>query len=273
MKTYLKLVHMEIYRFRFILGGLMALTAIVQLLGTQIFLSDRLKTIYESAAREGKSLGAEYSFPMREVYSTTEAWMVVPVIMCIVVISLYIFLIWYRDWFGKSTFAYRLLMLPYPRFTLYLSKFTALMVFIFSLLALQIIIVVLQMMLYFFRVPEELRVPVSLVDIIRFSETFFYIPLQLQEFLLLYGFGSVFVLLMFTTVLLERSYRLKGLIAGLSYTLVTFALVAWMWSMAESDGSFLFPSELLLVTIALMLGNTALSLWLGRWLLRTKVMV
>lgn len=39
-------------------------------------------------------------------------WFEGPISLCAATLILYIFLIWYKEWFGKSTFAYRLLMLP-----------------------------------------------------------------------------------------------------------------------------------------------------------------
>ncbi|CDN41135.1 hypothetical protein [Paenibacillus sp. P22] len=275
MKTYLKLVHLEIYRFRLVLLGLMAMTSAIQLIGLQLAMRDRLQAIRGQLTREGLSL-AQYAeryngIPLGEIWSHRESWMTFPIVICIGGIGLYIFLIWYRDWFGRSAFVYRLLMLPHSRFLLYVSKFTALMTFVFSLFALQIGIVAVQMTMYRLRMPDELRVPRTLVDTIRGMDLVLFIPVRLHEFLLVYGFGSVFVLLLFTTILMERSYRFKGLLAGLAYTAGTLMLVAWMWGQAERGTALLYPSELLAAAIALMLLNAALSLWLGRWLLRTKV--
>ena len=55
--------------------------------------------------------------------------------LCIVALIFYCFIIWYRDWFGKNTFAYRLLMLPTSRLNLYIAKATTILLFILGLLA------------------------------------------------------------------------------------------------------------------------------------------
>ena len=39
-------------------------------------------------------------------------WFLGPIALCIAALIIYVFFIWYRDWLGKNTFAYRLLMLP-----------------------------------------------------------------------------------------------------------------------------------------------------------------
>ena len=39
-----------------------------------------------------------------------------------VVLIIYVFFIWYRDWFGKNTFIYRLFMLPTARINVYLQR-------------------------------------------------------------------------------------------------------------------------------------------------------
>ncbi|MCM3746292.1 hypothetical protein M3223_02885 [Paenibacillus pasadenensis] len=277
MKTYLKLVHMEIYRFRFILLGLMALTAVVQLLGMQMSLTKSLNDVYRRMSAEGISLSeyaASYSkLSFGSIHSFNENLMTFPIMTCIVVLSLYIFFIWYREWFGKSSFVYRLLMLPHPRFTLYLSKFTAIMIFVFSLVALQVVLIALQMAMYRIRIPIELREYNTLIQTIGMWKAVIFVPVRLQEFFLVYGIGTVFVLMLFTTVLLERCYRFKGLIAGLTYTVGTVILIVWIMMMAERGGYFFYPSEFLIASIVFMLFNAALSLWLGRWLLRKKVTV
>ena len=45
-----------------------------------------------------------------------------PIALCVVVLIIYVFFIWYRDWLGKNTFIYRLLMLPTARIQCLFSK-------------------------------------------------------------------------------------------------------------------------------------------------------
>ena len=71
-------------------------------------------------------------------------WFGIPIIFCIAMLMIYVFFIWYRDWFGKNTFIYRLLMLPTERITIYFSKLTAILFFVLGLVALQIVLMLIE---------------------------------------------------------------------------------------------------------------------------------
>ncbi|PLT46461.1 hypothetical protein B8V81_4892 [Paenibacillus pasadenensis] len=273
----LKLADLEIRRFRGILLGLMALVALIQLGGLSMVTRTRLSQIESQIERSGMTL-AEFKLQnsglsLLELLGELDGVTGVATACCIVVVAAYTLIIWYRDWFGRASFAYRLLMLPHPRFLLYLSKLVAILTFVFSLFAWQIVIVAGQMLLYHVQIPHQLRIERTFIDTIRSTDLVIFIPVRLTEFLLVYGLGLVIVLLLFTTALLERSYRLKGLLGGLALSAAAFVLLVWLWAGAEDRGSFLYPTELLALFIGVLLVSAAAALWLGWRLLRGKVSV
>ena len=67
-------------------------------------------------------------------------WFMGPIIVCGVTLIIYVFFIWYRDWLGKNTFSYRLLMLPTARINVYLAKATTILLYVLGLVALQLLL-------------------------------------------------------------------------------------------------------------------------------------
>ena len=72
------------------------------------------------------------------IHFVNSEWFVMPIVLCIAMLMIYVFFIWYRDWFGKNTFIYRLLMLPTERINIYFAKLTAIMLLVLGLITLQI---------------------------------------------------------------------------------------------------------------------------------------
>src|SRR5699024_11106150 len=70
-------------------------------------------------------------------------WFVGPIALSIVVLLIYVFFIWYRDWFAKNTFIYRLLTLPTARLNVYLSNAPTIFLMVLELVALQLILILI----------------------------------------------------------------------------------------------------------------------------------
>ena len=72
---------------------------------------------------------------------TQSTWFIGPIALCIAMLIIYVFFIWYRDWLGKNTFIYRLLMLPTNRLNIYLAKATTILLFILGLVGHAVIVI------------------------------------------------------------------------------------------------------------------------------------
>ncbi len=143
MKPYLKLLNFEINRFSKMYGFLLGLTIVLQIVGiivrSHAYLANAHQIMRDKQLTQTQYL-TQYA-PMNFLTYYNSRWFVGPIVICIVVMVIYVFVIWYRDWFGKSTLAYRMLTLPHSRLSLYLSKTTVILVCVLGFVALQTLLI------------------------------------------------------------------------------------------------------------------------------------
>lgn len=271
MKRYLKLVHMEIHRFRFVLAALMGITAVFQI---SSFVSTLLRELSLVELEERDPARNPFSFALS--IANSQFWSIIPILLCVAVLALYVFLIWYRDWVGRSTFIYRLLMLPTARRHIYLAKGTAILLFVFSLLSFQLLLLLIQSMLFNMIVPSEWRVDSFFAEVLRANQALeLLLPLNFEQFIYSYGLGMIAVFAIFTAILLERSYRGIGILYGIGYLAACVVVVILPLLILEMDGNYayLYPGEMLAMESALCILLPVASLFLGFRLLSKKISV
>jgi hypothetical protein len=280
MNHYLKLVHMEVHRFRLILLGLTALTAIVQFCALIISTTSQI-----AQRRSPEWLASDQNFSsyymnadrisLAAIVNNNAVWYSLPIAICIAVLLIYVLFIWYRDWFGQRTFIYRLLMLPFTRKHLYWAKLTAILLFVFGLVSIQWILLVIQNALFKIIVPSDLYVSSHYSDIIGAADILkILMPGSIDEFIYSYGLGVIGVIIVFTAILIERSYRLIGILLGIGYSAVcSILLIAAALMYIDHSIPFLYPSEMLAIVATLFVLVTGLSIWLSLRLLSKKVSV
>jgi len=276
MNRYLKLVNMEIHRFRYILFSLMGITLLLQC-GSLIWTLQRVVSAKEKGltqAEVGFAIPKFLSFPWAIV--NTKEWFILPILLSITVLVLYSIIIWYRDWFGRSTFIYRLLMLPSARWVLYVSKLTAILTFVFSMIAFQLVLLVGENMLFKTIVPAGMRTDSTFVEASTINPVLnTLLPKQFEQFIYSYGLGIIGVIVIFTAVLLERSYRRLGILYAIGYVVVCAAaiLLPAILPALESSSSYWYPGEIYRIELAICLIVPVISCCLGFWLLRKKITV
>ncbi|AFH61812.1 hypothetical protein ACVNS2_14310 [Paenibacillus caseinilyticus] len=264
--SFWKLLHYEIDRFSKIYGAMALLTLVVQWVST-VWMAKGLVERMEL----GVSARSGHSFI---TYSTNPAFLA-PIALCAAALLLYVFLIWYRDWFGKHTFIYRLLMLPAPRMNIYWAKLSAILIFVLGLIAFQLITLPLHLYTFNSIVPEEARDAVSTAQIVMGHQLFkILIPLHIYKFLMSYITGLAGVAILFTVILTERSYRLRGLILGILYLLITatFLMIPTLLNEVWYP-RFFYPSERVFMEAILGLLILCFSVWLSSYLIRHKITV
>ncbi|NQX68834.1 hypothetical protein HQN90_22155 [Paenibacillus alba] len=277
MNRYSKLLNWEIVRFSKIFGALGLLTTVAQFLG--IWLNAKAYLSSAENTMERNSLTAiqyvEQFNPAKMTNSFQSIWFEGSIALCAVTIFLYIFWTWYKEWLGKNTFAYRLLMLPTSRMNVYLAKLTAIVLYVLGFVALQFVLLPVQLAVFNSLIPSEWRQPVTIGELIgqnRFIHML--LPSDFIEFVLYYGAGVMSVIILFTGILLERSYRIKGIVAGVLYSAAAVVIFILPYLVADKWlNNNWFPSEVLLYQVVIGLCLTAVSLWLSSYLLRKKVTV
>ncbi|MGE8206483.1 hypothetical protein ACQKP0_18395 [Heyndrickxia sp. NPDC080065] len=276
MNKFLKLVNFEMNRFRKFFLILLGITLTLQFVGVVVesmIYTNKAKQLMNEQSMTAAQYVQDYGH-MAFTHIINTLWFLGPIAICSVAITFYIFLIWYRDWFGKNTFIYRLLMLPTSRLNLFLSKAITIFLLVLGLIAFQLIILPLENAVLKGIVPSELRYDLELREILSVKYINFIIPSSFFEFFLHYGTGLIAIFVIFTGILFERSYRLKGIVIGILYT-IGAAIVLFSPYLVEMifHKNLLYPIEifvLLLITgVIVLLG----SLYISGYLLKKKVTV
>ncbi|CAH0344328.1 hypothetical protein [Bacillus sp. CECT 9360] len=278
MNKYFKLVNFELNRFIKIYISLLAITIISQFLGVVIksrsYLTEAKNSMSDQSMTQTEFVEQYGKFDFSQIMNSF--WFLGPIAICAVALIFYIFLIWYRDWFGKNTFIYRLLMLPTSRLNIYLAKATAIFLMVFGLVALQIILLPLENLLFQSLVPDVFKSVKGTRSLIQSNVALMVIiPKTFVQFLLYYGLGFTAVFILFTAILLERSYRIKGVVMGILYCLAAGAifLSPILISAIFYNDMFFYPLELLVIETILCLIIMAVSIWIGNLLINKKVNV
>ncbi|BBH21208.1 hypothetical protein Back11_25530 [Paenibacillus baekrokdamisoli] len=279
MNRFVKLVHMEISRFWKLYAALFVITVLTQ--GAGVFFQARAYMNARNRDMETELLtDAQYiikygSHSFYNLLMDTSFWFIAPIALSAAALLLYTVFIWYREWMGKNSFIYRLLMIPTARRNIYLAKLTAIMLLVFGLVAFQLVILPIEKLIYDWMIPSGLSEPMTILELIHYYPPFLILtPNNFIDFMLIYGLGLTFVIIIFTVILLERSYRLKGFLAGLLYLLVIgLIMLIPLFTLANQMKSYLYPVELASMELILALVIGLLSAWLGLYLVKNKVTV
>lgn len=277
MNRYMKLVDFELNRFIKIYVVLIVVTIISQLTGVIItsknFLSEANKIMQNYGLTQTGFVEEYGAMTFQDI--THSIWFIGPIALSIVGLLIYIFLIWYRDWFGKNTFIYRLLMIPTARLNIYFAKATSLFLMVLGLISVQILLIPLENGLLKYLVPTEFRVDLTLTQILNSFEYFMVlIPNTFINFSVHYLIGFLAVFVVFTAILFERSYGIKGIILGVLYSIVCFIILILPFIVTGIiQRSFLYPMEYFILEIILGVIVLTTSILISRFLLNKKITV
>lgn len=279
MMNYLKLVDFELKRFINIYFVLIGLTIASQITGVIVvskrYVGEANQAIYGNAMPMAEYVETYGAMDMFQITQTV--WFVVPIGLSAAALIFYCFLIWYRDWFGKNTFIYRLLMLPTARINVFLAKASALFLMVLGLVGIQLILLPIEQMVMQWMVPLELRTDLTLSQIISGSPGGFLqllLPKNFIQFLLNYGIGFMMVFHLFTAILFERSFRFKGIVFGvLYYILINILFVLPILIELFFTKGYFYLGELFVIEIILGLMVTVLSIGMSHYLLNRKINV
>ncbi len=276
MNRYLKLVNFEFSRFFKLFLVLIGVTAFIQMAGV-IFESRRYvgranKAIYEELLSQSDFIAQYGKMSFFNIAQT--GWFLLPIMLCGAVLLIYVFFIWYRDWLGKNTFSYRLLVLPTARLNIYLAKATTIFIFVLGIVAVQLVLIPVESKVLQWMVPAEFYTDFSVTEITNLYLLNILFPGTFIDFILIYGAGLAAVCIVFTAILFERSYRLKGIFFGILYCAVS--LLFFFAPVLVNDlilGSYFYSYELFYMEVAAAILVWAAAIWIGNYLLNKKIRV
>lgn len=278
MKRYLKLVNFEFNRIAKLFGVLLAIIVVSQITGvimqSRRYLRDATLMMQEKKMSLTQFIGEFGHLSMMDIMNSY--WFMVPIVLSISAVAIYIFIIWYRDWFGKNTFIYRLLMLPTARLNVFWAKLTTIMLITLGFVGLQLILMPVEGLILKWMVPIDFRLDMALPGILMNVREFLILtPYYFEDFLINYGGGLLAVTVVFTAVILERCFRWKGIVAGFIYGVaMVFVFLAPILMQEIFLGvDFFYPIELIGLEMLMGMIVFIVSVLLSGWLLKNKIRV
>lgn len=274
----LKLTNFELQRMSKFLFGLIGITLVSNLIGYFYvpirFMSRINKFIAENAASIDEALDRFGTFSFFDMTNTL--WLVAPIALGVSGMLFYSVFTWYRDWFGKNTFAYRLLMLPIERMTIFFSKLISIFIGIFALLSTQMVSLAIGYPIVSMIIDSDFFHNLSLMESVHMNLTFHYLfPINTPMFLAVNGIGLVLLLVLFTIILMERSFGIKGIIMGVFYGGLALALVIFPFFISNLLKNYyiLYNSETVLIEVFMFIVIGLISIFTSRYLINTKITV
>ncbi|GAQ16556.1 hypothetical protein OPHB3_0480 [Oceanobacillus picturae] len=277
MMRYFKLVNFELGRFFKLYGVIIGITILSQLVGLWVVSNSYMERANYAMFEENLSPAQFVSDngEMSLLVLTRTLWFLGPIALGAIALLFNIFFVWYRDWFGKNTFIYRLLMLPTARINVYLAKATSILLMVLGLVAIQIVLLPVESVLLKWLVTRDFRLDLAPAEVVSgFRELMIILPAGIIDFILAYGAGIMVIFILFTAILFERSYRIKGIVFGAIYVaLATGIFLSPIILEGIIGTNYLYPMELLVLEIILGLIVSAASIWVANYLLTKRITV
>ncbi|WP_085993521.1 hypothetical protein [Oceanobacillus senegalensis] len=277
MKNYLKLVDFELKRFIKVYFVLIGMVIAVQIAGVIIesrqYLDGISKAMYENSMSIEDAVLQHGTMSMDRFMNTS--LFMIPIALSAAALIFYCFLIWYRDWFGKNTFAYRLFMLPTARLNIFLAKSSAIFLMVLGLVGIQLILLPIEQTLLQWIVPLDLRTDLTVTYLVTHNPYLqIIVPDSFIQFLINYGIGFMQVFILFTAILFERSFRIKGIVFGVIYYFL--AQILFMFPILVEvfmEVGYFYLSEILILETILGILVIGLSIWISNYLLNRRINV
>ncbi|GAB0169717.1 ABC transporter permease [Lysinibacillus sp. CTST325] len=275
MKNYLKLLNFEVNRFFKLYLTLIGLIIVSQFIGaivvSKVCMNDADRVMFKNQLSMSQYIKEYGVFSFH--YFIESGWFLMPIFFSIAMLMIYVFFIWYRDWFGKNTFIYRLLMLPTERITIYFAKLTTIMLLVLGLVTLQILLIPIEIQIFNSIIPTDLQSHFSFYNIYSLRMWRWLYPKTFTEFILIYGVGLISVAVLFTAILIERSYGLKGIYFAIVYGMLSFGVLLVPILVNEFDSGYFYALEVFLMELVMSIIVLSSAIWIANHLLKNKIRV
>ncbi|WP_231846982.1 hypothetical protein [Oceanobacillus iheyensis] len=269
-------MNFEFRRFLPIFLALSGVLIVVQIIGVFIVSNsykNNLEINYISGLMDKSEYISQYGLiSMHQI--TNNIFFLGAIALVVVSLLIYLLFIWYRDWFGKNTFVYRLLMLPTNRMNIFFSKASSILIFIFGFVVLQILMIPMLHFILELLVPIDFRLDLSLTDIILGNQALsLFVPTYYVDFIIYYVIGIISMFVIFTMILMERSFRLLGFGMVIVYGGLIILLLISPDILQVLTNDYFYWMEVQIMRGALLILIGGLSLWLSNYLLNKKIRV
>lgn len=274
MKKFIDLLSFEMNRFLKFLVPTFLIVGVIQLFVTFSVISD-FKESLEMANLAGGTGSEALVFSIQDI--TVESLYELSILLIILVFMFYSFFIWYREWLGKNTFIYRLLMLPMNRSYIFLSKAFVFLIGGFLSFVFQFGMYALQLFISNQMIPSEYYTALNIHN----AQPVFTViqgvlfPTTGFQFLANYSFAFAALVTLFAAILIERTYGLKGLMVGVVYFIGFFVLYGLVSSLFYLNGLsiLLKPSHTRIIAVGYQFFMILLGSVISHFLLKNRVKV
>ena len=149
------------------------------------------------------------------------ALMNIALIVAIAICLLYAFIIWYRDFIGKSKTAYTLFMLPNNKFDMYIAKLLTIVFLIYGVIIAQILSWVISISIVTSLTPATLSQIKSILGNTALFELVGFIQLDFISFIMINIIGVIIsVMIIFTGIIIQKSFKKVGILLGIGYIFI-----------------------------------------------------
>jgi len=271
---YIKLVNFEVKRFSKLYLSLIIAVVAAQIIGAIVTSSFYVSNAETTMVRDQMTVSdyiLTYGAYSLQNFLFSE-YFFLSVIFAAALLMIYVFFIWYRDWLGKSSVIYRLLMLPTARRNVYFAKLTTILLFVFGLTAMQIILLEVVNQITQRIVPDQLWMDESIIYIYSTELLDLLYPQSPLLFVFYYVIGITAVAVIFTSILFERSYHLKGIFLAFIYCVISVGIVM-VPVIVQIITNYFYTNEIYLLVTGFSVLTTALAIYLADYLLKRKINV
>lgn len=274
MNHYIKLVNFEVKRFSKLFLALIIAVVAAQIFGAIITSLHYVSNAETTMLREQMTVSdyvQTYGAYSLQNFLFSE-YFILSVVFAAALLMIYVFFIWYRDWLGKSSVIYRLLMLPTARRNVYFAKLTTILLFVFGLTGMQIILLEVVKQITQQIVPDQLWQEDSIIYIYSTEILDLLYPQSPLLFVFYYVIGITAVAIIFTSILFERSFHFKGIFLALFYSAISVVIVM-VPVIIQTITDYFYTNEIYLLVTGFSILTTALAIYLADYLLKRKINV
>lgn len=270
MRKFMTLVDIEMNRIFKVFLPTLLLYIILGVGNSVIVANNTMTDLKNKATIAGKSLEqylASPDYARHDVYSLLYNNKVIKFGFAILIFAVIIYslVIWYREWFGNNKTIYTLLTIPFDRSKVYLAKFVTIAIMFLSTVSAFLITLIGFYIVNKSIIVKEAIEPFFLKDIIGFDGQF----VEVFSNKLVISVAIIEVIsLVFLFCILERSFRLKGLILGLILGITIF--VGTIFILIQGN---LYYIEKKWLIIGVHLTSAIAAIIYSNYLLKNKIAV